>query len=160
MSRLALFGVATAVAMSAVTAATAETERPAADMTRLRAVIGAAKPGDVIVMKNGTWPDAQIVFDASGTERAPVRLRAETPGGVILTGSSRLTFAAPHLVVEGLFFKGGALAGGSVVEFASHHGRLAETAIVETVSSPPMTWGGRGSGVAVHPDRRYALRRS
>ena len=105
MTKVTVLG--TAIAISAVAATGAATERTASDMVQLRTAIRAAKPRDVIVMKNGTWTDAQIVFDASATERAPVRLRAETPGGVILTGSSRLTSAAPYLVVEGLFFKGG-----------------------------------------------------
>jgi poly(beta-D-mannuronate) lyase len=106
-------------------------ERRAGDAPGLVAAIKAARPGDVIVMKDGVWTDVDIRFDASASAQAPVRLRPQTPGGVVLTGASRLTFAAPHLVAEGLYFRGGALAGGSVVTFASHHGRLSESAIVD-----------------------------
>jgi regulator of RNase E activity RraA len=45
----------TAIAISAVAATGAATERTASDMMQLRDAIRAAKPGDVIVMKNGTW---------------------------------------------------------------------------------------------------------
>jgi poly(beta-D-mannuronate) lyase len=106
-------------------------ERRAADAPALAAAIKAARPGDVIVMKDGVWTDVDIRFDASATAQAPVRLRAQSPGGVVLTGASRLTFAAPHLSAEGLYFRGGALAGGAVDTFASHHGRLSESAIVD-----------------------------
>jgi poly(beta-D-mannuronate) lyase len=106
-------------------------ERRVADAPALAAAIAAARPGDVIVMKDGVWKDVDIRFDASATAAAPVRLRAQSPGGVVLTGSSRLTFARPYLSAEGLYFRGGALEGGAVVRFASHHGRLAESAIVD-----------------------------
>lgn len=101
------------------------------NLPELRAAIKSARPGDVIVMKSGTWTDAQIVFDATASAAAPIRLRAQTPGTVILNGASTLTFAAPHLMVEGLSFKGGALTGGTVIRFASHHGRLSETAVID-----------------------------
>ena len=87
-------------------------ERRAADAGELRAALQAARPGDVVVMKNGVWKDVAIEFRAEATAKAPVRLRAQTPGGVVLTGNSRLTFLAPHLIAEGLLFRDGALTGG------------------------------------------------
>src|SRR5690242_9649077 len=71
-------------------------ERRAADTGELRAALQAARPGDVVVMRNGVWKDVAIDFKAEATARAPVRLRAQTPGGVVLSGNSRLTFLAPH----------------------------------------------------------------
>jgi poly(beta-D-mannuronate) lyase len=109
----------------------AAAERRVADPAALAAAIAAARPGDVIIMKDGVWKDVDIRFDAGATAAAPVRLRAQSPGGVVLTGSSQLTFARPYLSAEGLYFRGGALEGGAVVRFASHHGRLHESAIVD-----------------------------
>ena len=107
-------------------------ERRAGDAAELRAALQAARPGDVVVLKNGVWKDVAIEFRAEATAKAPVRLRAQTPGGVVLTGTSRLTFLAPHLIAEGLFFRDGALAGGpAVIRFASHHGRLTDSAVVD-----------------------------
>jgi poly(beta-D-mannuronate) lyase len=125
--------VAAAAIAVAVPATAGAAERRAADPGALRAAIAAARPGDVIVMRDGFWTGVDIRFDAAATEAAPVRLRAETPGEVVLDGSSRLTFAAPFLVAEGLQFRGGALDGsaGAVVTFASHHGRLTESAIID-----------------------------
>ena len=44
--------------------------------------------GDTIVMKNGTWTDQSISLRADGTAEQAIVLMAETPGEVILTGSS------------------------------------------------------------------------
>jgi poly(beta-D-mannuronate) lyase len=68
-------------------------------------------------------------MDTPGTSGAPITLRAATPGAVVLTGTSTLTFAAPHVKVEGLYFKGGALTGGTVIRFASDHATLSDSAI-------------------------------
>ncbi len=131
-SWLALLTTVAAVGLDPSAARAAE--RPAADAAALAAALKAARPGDVIVMKDGVWADLDLRFEARATEQAPVRLRARTPGAVVLTGTSRLTFLAPHLVAEGLHFRGGPggkLKDGAVVRFASHHGRLTESAIVD-----------------------------
>src|SRR4051812_2294811 len=69
------------------------------DITAAAAV---AKPGDTIVMQDGSWPDADILFLANGTSTKPITLRAQTLGRVFLTGSSRLRLAGDFLVVDGL----------------------------------------------------------
>ena len=118
-------------------------ERRVADAVELRAALQAARPGDIVVMKNGVWTDLAIEFRAEGTAKAPVRLRAQTPGSVVLTGNSRLTFLSPHLIAEGLLFRDGALPGGpAVIRFASHHGRLTDSAVLDY--NPK---GGTGDGV-------------
>jgi hypothetical protein len=99
------------------------------DAAQLRAAIAAAKPGDVIAMKDGTWTDVDIRIDTAGIPGAPITLRAVTPGAVTLSGTSTLTFAAPHVRVEGLHFRGGALTRGAVVRFASDHGTFTHSAI-------------------------------
>ena len=114
-------------------------ERRVANAAALAGAMRAARPGDVIVLEDGVWTDVDIRFDATASARAPVRLRARTPGGVVLTGSSRLTFLAPHLIAEGLYFRGGALKEGAVVRFASDHGRLTESAIVDYNPTDPGT---------------------
>ena len=99
------------------------------DAAQLRDAIAAAKPGDVIAMKDGTWTDVDIRMDTAGIPGAPITLRAVTPGAVTLNGTSTLTFAAPHVRVEGLHFRGGALTQGAVVRFASDHGTFTHSAI-------------------------------
>jgi poly(beta-D-mannuronate) lyase len=106
-------------------------EFSAADTAQLSAALAKAQPGDAIILADGTWRDARLELTRGGTASAPLRLRAQTPGGVVFTGASSLTFAAPHVEVDGVFFKGGALAKGNVVQFNSDHGRLTNSAIVD-----------------------------
>ena len=76
-----------------------------------------ASPGDELVMTNGTWTDQYIRLNADG-----ITLRAETPGQVILNGSSRLDISGDNLTVDGLHFKEGALSSGHVVRFTGSNG--------------------------------------
>lgn len=74
-------------------------------------------PGDTLLMRNGTWSNQVISLTANGTASNPVVLLAETPGRVILNGSSRLAIGGSYVVVSGLFFQNGTLSGSAVVEF-------------------------------------------
>src|SRR5262245_48951382 len=94
-------------------------------------------PGDTILLNNGVWTDQYIRFEGNGTEQAPLLLRAQTPGRVVLTGNSRLDISGQWLVVDGLRFKDGALGIGQnhVVRFTGRkgdaaHSRLTNVAII------------------------------
>lgn len=82
--------------------------------------------GDTIVMRNGTWTNQSISFKAIGTELQPIVLMAETPGSVILTGTSKLGFSGKYVTVSGLFFKNGTLSGSDVVSFRTSSSDMAE----------------------------------
>jgi poly(beta-D-mannuronate) lyase len=102
--------------------------------SELNSAIASAKPGEVIVMKDGVWHDIQINFNAKSTSALPITLKAQTGGNVILDGTSTLTFAANNLVVDGLFFKGGALPQSkknAVINFESDKCRLTNVAILD-----------------------------
>lgn len=92
--------------------------------------------GDTLVMKNGTWTNQSILLKATGTATRPVVLEAETPGEVILNGSSRIGFSGQYIVVSGLYFLNGNLSGSAVIEFRTttsdyaENCRLTNTAIV------------------------------
>jgi len=100
----------------------------------ISSAMASAAPGDTLIMTNGTWTDQNIFFIGNGTASQPITLQAQTPGQVILNSNSQLHIGGSYLVVDGLRFEGGALSGGSVVEFRSgdnsHHCRLTNTAIV------------------------------
>ena len=104
-----------------------------ATIQELNQAIAAAKPGSMITMKDGIWHNVDINFTAKASKSAEITLRAQTPGKVILNGTSKLTFLAPYLIVDGLFFKEGALSesSNSVVTFASENCRLTNVAIVD-----------------------------
>ena len=90
-----------------ITAGTAEAVVQLCRPDELAAAIASAKPGDRIIMANGVWRDAQIVFEAKGKPRRPITLAAESAGKVVLTGESCLVVKGKHLVVEGLWFRDG-----------------------------------------------------
>ena len=121
--------------------ASAQQERFVRTLTELRAAIQASEPGDTVVMANGTWTDAEIRFAARGAEGDTITLKAETPGNVVLAGRSSLRIDGEYLKVDGLWFEGGALTGGHVVQFRgsssrlAHHSRLTNCAI--TNYNPP-----------------------
>jgi poly(beta-D-mannuronate) lyase len=98
----------------------------AADIMRVSAQ---AKPGDVIVMRNGAWSNQVITFSARGTAKQPVTLRAATPGKVVLTGKSWLTVEGEHLVVSGLLFQN-SQATNDGIRLAGRHSRVTECAVV------------------------------
>ncbi|WP_028548420.1 chondroitinase-B domain-containing protein [Paenibacillus sp. UNC451MF] len=103
----------------------------------LYSAIKEALPGDTLILNNGVWTDLQLDLDISGTLTDPITLKAETPGEVVLTGASTLTFFGEHLVVDGLFFKEGIQPGinGSItiIRFLpdSKHCRLTNSAIID-----------------------------
>jgi poly(beta-D-mannuronate) lyase len=74
-------------------------------------------PGDTVTLANGRWRDASIIFQTNGKKNNPIILRSESPGKVILCGSSSLKIAGEFLIVDGLVFQDGNITNGSVIEF-------------------------------------------
>lgn len=99
-------GLTMGVALAAMQPALARDIR-VADPVQFKAAVKAAKPGDTIILADGEWRDAQLVFTGTGTAARPITLTAETKGKVLLTGQSNLRLGGRHLVVAGLVFKNG-----------------------------------------------------
>lgn len=101
--------------------------------SEIQSAMSRALPGDTLLMRNGEWVDQHIVFAGTGTESDPIVLRAQTPGGVILTGTSSLHLQGEWLVVDGLIFNQGHSMPDDVIEFRSddhaYHCRLTNTVI-------------------------------
>jgi poly(beta-D-mannuronate) lyase len=102
---------------------------------QIAAALNTARPGDTLTMANGSWTNALIVFQGYGTASAPLLLRAESYGGVVVSGSSNLRISGRNLVVDGLLFKNGSSPSGDVIEFRGPKGesdscRLTNCAIV------------------------------
>jgi poly(beta-D-mannuronate) lyase len=103
---------------------------------QINTALQSAQPGDVLTMTAGAWTNQTIEFSGHGTSANPITLRAQTPGSVVLNGSSRLSISGSWLVVDGLRFEGGALTGGRVVEFRGDLGeatnsRITNSAIID-----------------------------
>ncbi|MEM9314671.1 MAG: polysaccharide lyase 6 family protein [Pseudomonadota bacterium] len=99
------------------------------------------QPGDVVVLADGVWRDFEIVFSGSGEPDRPITLRAETPGGVVLSGQSNLRLSGRHLFVTGLVFRDGFSPSGSVIAFRTgkqelaNHSRVSEV-VIDRFSKP------------------------
>ncbi|MDE0054328.1 MAG: polysaccharide lyase 6 family protein, partial [Gammaproteobacteria bacterium] len=93
------------------------------------------KPGDTIMLANGTWRDFEILFTGFGTAEQPITLTAETRGEVFITGQSNLRMAGKYLVVSGLIFRDGHTPTNTVISFRrtrgdpAYHSRVTETVI-------------------------------
>jgi poly(beta-D-mannuronate) lyase len=109
----------------------------------LQAAAAQARPGTVVVLADGVWRDADLRVVATGTAAEPVTVRAETPGGVVLSGRSRLRLAGSYVEVKGLIFRDGGLPDQDVIEFRgdsrspAEHCRLSECAIVDYNAAVP-----------------------
>ncbi|MEO1662751.1 MAG: chondroitinase-B domain-containing protein [Pseudomonadota bacterium] len=103
-----------------------------------------AQPGDVIVLKNGTWTDFDLVLEAKGTAEHPIFLIAEEPGKVILNGQSSLRLGGEHLIVSGLVFRDGFTPRGEVISFRrdsktlAFNSRVTRT-VIENYNNPDRT---------------------
>ena len=67
-----------------------------------KAAVQRAKPGDEIVLANGSYQDFKLNLSANGESGRPIVLRSETPGQVILTGQPELDFTGSYIEVWGL----------------------------------------------------------
>jgi poly(beta-D-mannuronate) lyase len=95
-------------------------------------------PGDELVIADGVYTDFRLLLEATGSEDAPIVLRPQTPGGVILTGKSRLDMKGQWLAVDGFVFDQSW--GGTCVSFQSaSHCRLTNCAFIEC-GSPRSTF--------------------
>jgi poly(beta-D-mannuronate) lyase len=127
--------------MSCVIAAKEYRVGTPADFT---SALSSVKAGDTITIINGTYSNWTIAFSASGTQAAPILLRAETVGGVTLTGTSTIKISGAYLIVNGFTFTNGYLPSDAVVEFRSsgtnyaNHCRLTNTTILN-YSNPDST---------------------
>ena len=96
-------------------------------------VLKKIKPGDKVILANGTWNDFEIVFKGKGTKEQPLILTAETKGKVILSGQSNLRLAGEYLEVSGLVFKNGYTPTRSVISYQVNKKEFANNSRVTEV---------------------------
>lgn len=98
--------------------------------------VNQVQPGDEIVLRNGTWQNVTLVFDVDGALEDSITLTAQTPGKVILTGTSKLEIAGDYLIVKNLDFNAGSSSGDAIVSFrrsssdVANHSRLTNCRIL------------------------------
>ena len=77
-------------------------EYPVGDAESARKAVRDAKPGDVIVLREGTWKDVDLRLDGEGTAENPITIRAAVPGKTVITGASRVRLGGVHLILSGI----------------------------------------------------------
>lgn len=77
------------------------------DPSELSSISEKTAPGDILVIKSGTYNNVDIVLNANGTQSEQVYIKAENMGDVIFTGSSKLEIKGSHTTVSNLIFKNG-----------------------------------------------------
>lgn len=105
----------------------------------LQDLVNAAAPGAVFIVPNGSYNDFESSFTAVATEASPIHIKAETIGGVTLTGESHFTFKkAAHIILEGFVFDG--QDDNTLVKLeGSHHIRLTRN-VFELQTTEPIKW--------------------
>lgn len=83
------------------------------------------RPGDHIILSEGTWTDLVLTLDMKGTANNPVRISAETPGKVYIEGESCLYISGEYLQIEDLHFRNGHTPGKAVIQFRDQKGQVA-----------------------------------
>lgn len=68
----------------------------------LQRALNAARPGDIVTLKNGYWKDAVVSIEKGGSSTKPLETSAESPAGVAFTGASPLVINAPYVTGDGL----------------------------------------------------------
>ncbi len=100
-----------------------------------------ARPGDQIILGNGTWENAELLANAKGTQDNPIRVIVEDKGKVILTGFSNLRISGEYIEVSGLVFKNGYTPTSEVISFKekmgvyASHCRLTEC-VIDNFNNP------------------------
>lgn len=77
------------------------------DADDLADAVNASVGGGVFIVENGTYNDFEATFEVEATQSNPVIIRAETIGGVVLTGESHFVIRkSAYVTLEGFIFDG------------------------------------------------------
>ncbi|WP_339662860.1 chondroitinase-B domain-containing protein [uncultured Polaribacter sp.] len=103
--------------------------------TTLKAAVTASTTGGTFILKNGTYNNFSISFEKVATSENPIIVKAETVGGVTLTGKSNFAFKkSAYITLEGFVFD--ATEVGSLIKLeGSHHIRVTRNVFEQTTST-------------------------
>ncbi len=90
-----------------------------ANIEELNVAAKAAKPGDIVILKNGVWNNADILITCEGIKDQPVTFKAQTAGKVIISGRSSIQLGGSYIVIDGFYFVNGYAAKNAVISFRS-----------------------------------------
>jgi poly(beta-D-mannuronate) lyase len=107
----------------------------------LKATISKAKPGTILLLKDGIWNSAAIQLQGKGTAKAPIIIMPQTPGGVTFSGQSYIQIGGEYLIIKGFHFKNGYSPKREVISFRINNEVLANNCrvsnmVIENYSQP------------------------
>ena len=97
LSRFAIRFLLIPCGLSTSIAAVVEVDSPSS----LARAVSAAQPGDEIVISDGLWRDSTVKIVGNGTKESPIYVRPVTPGGLTISGQSRIRIGGSHVIVSG-----------------------------------------------------------
>ena len=72
----------------------------------LQMALDNATSGTIITIENGTYTNADLDIEATGTATNPIIIQAETPGGVIFEDNCRIKMGGAYITLTGVVFTG------------------------------------------------------
>lgn len=95
------------------------------------AALGTLSAGEVVIWRNGTYDAQVLTLSGEGTTASAVVFRAESPGGVIFTGASKLEIQGSYIEVRDFWWKDPTPSGEHLIKFAqgSSHNLLKNCAV-------------------------------
>ena len=88
----------------------------ASTLGELATALAAVAPGSTVCLADGTYTDANLVFNAVGTAARPIVVSAEHPGRAILTGRTQISMGGAFATLQGFVIRGGQSLGTALVE--------------------------------------------
>jgi poly(beta-D-mannuronate) lyase len=125
--------LALTVGVVLLTPAALALDRLVATASQFTTALAASQPGDTITLTNRVWQNVDLLFKKNGAAANPITLRAQSPGGVIISGDSRLRIAGNWLVVDGLRFQNGTSTS-TTIEFRESSSSLATNCAVRNTA--------------------------
>ncbi len=83
---------------------------------------GDLRPGDRVTLSDGVYNLGDVDFFAEGTRNDTISLRAENPGGAVVSGPLKMRIYGSYLKIDGLFFNKAWASGFSMIEFRKDKG--------------------------------------
>lgn len=86
-------------------------------MAELQEAVELARPGDFIIIKDGSYPDVELDLDADGKSDEPITIRPASPGGVVLSGNVRIKISGSFIHLMGLIFEECVMNGHPLIDY-------------------------------------------
>ena len=98
-------------------------------VSSLEQITTALKNGERnIQLQDGEYPNFQLDITWSGTEQSPLVIEAEHPGGVRITGNSKVVISGNYIVFSGIQFTNGKREkDGALIHLSGDHNRITQT---------------------------------